>query len=165
MRKAVPLIFTVLVLLVMGANALPVLGCEPTPTPPPPPPPPMLVSDLVAGQHYDAGDVKIWVEDGFLHVLVEVDGWSLGETHLYVGQEPPKKAAPGKFPYKGESHFVIDLEGFNPTCDTPIYVALHAVVSNGSMTGETAWADKYGIPFGKGWAMYLEYPGELCTPK
>ena len=154
MKKAILLITTVLVLLVMGGNALPALGCEP--------PPLKLVSDLVAGQYYDAGNVTIWVADGKLHVLVEVDGWSLGETDLYVGQDPPTKAAPGKFPYKNESHFIVDLKGFEPTCDTPIYVALHAVVSKGSMSEETAWADKYGIPFGKGWAMYLEYPGELC---
>jgi hypothetical protein len=152
-------------LLLIGGNTLPVFGIWPTPTPPPPPTPkpPKLVTDLVAGQHYDAGDVTIWVaEDGKLNVEVEAFGWTLGETNLYVGPQPPKKAAPGKFPYKNEDHFEIDLGGFEPTCDTPIYVALHAVVSQGSMQEETAWADKYGIPFGKGWAMYIEFPGALC---
>lgn len=161
MKKAILLIATVLILLAMGGNALPAYGCDPTPTPPPPPPP-ELVTDLVAGQHYDAGDAIIWVADGMLHVQIETDGWSLGETNLYVGLEPPVKAAPGKFPYKGESHFMINLEGFEPTCETPIYVALHAVVSKPGMSEETAWADKYGITFGKGWAMYLEFPGALC---
>lgn len=162
-RKALHLITTALILLIMGmliigAHASPILSCEP----PPPPPPGELTSNLIAGQHYDAGDVEIWVDDGNLHVEVSVeDGWTLGETHLYVGAQPPTKAAPGRFPYANSDHYVIPLEGLDPICEVPIYIAFHAVVCKDGQE-ETAWADEYGIPFGKGWAMYLEFP--ICNP-
>jgi len=61
-----------------------------------------------------------------LNVDVNADAdWSLNETPLYVGEDPPTKAAPGKFAYKDVGCIKIKL-GSTPTCDDPINVALHA---------------------------------------
>jgi hypothetical protein len=111
---------------------------------------------LIAGQHYEAGQVEVWVEDDELHVLFQAaDGWTLGETHLYVGTTLPKKSAPGRFPYKDEEYYVIPLEELEVGCDDQLFIAAHAVVYNEWGGEETAWA--FGERFGKGWAMYFEY--------
>jgi hypothetical protein len=114
-------------------------------------------TDLIAGQDWDspAGVVTIWNDDVNLYVTFETTGgWELGETHLYVGATPPKKSAPGKFPYTDQTEYTIPLSDFPDVCI--LYIAAHAVVSQGDQE-ETAWADTYGITFGKSWAMFVMY--------
>ncbi|HDS63238.1 MAG TPA: hypothetical protein ENN52_03745 [Methanofollis liminatans] len=42
-------------------------------------------TDLIAGQHTDAGDVLVWNDDDYLYVkFLAKDGWCLAETHLAV---------------------------------------------------------------------------------
>ena len=44
-----------------------------------------FATDLVAGQHTDAGDVLVWNDDDYLYVkFLAKDGWCLAETHLAV---------------------------------------------------------------------------------
>jgi len=58
---------------------------------------------LWAGQHIDAGTVKIWNDANYLYVLYETtDGWELLETHVYAGTTDPYGIPPGQFPYKHE---------------------------------------------------------------
>lgn len=153
MSRRTLLITVVLIMLTMALGVTSVLGCEFR-----------LSSELIAGQHHDAGRVDTWYENGHLSIHVKPwDGWVLDETHLYVGENPPAKAAPGQFPYAGMQWYQLPLTSA-PTCSDPIYVALHAVVTKDGES-ETAWADSYGIPFdeNKGWAMYLAFPsGPLC---
>jgi hypothetical protein len=65
-------------------------------------------TDLIAGQHYDAGDISLYMtpdeeNGGVLNVKVSTeDGWKLFETHLYIGCEQPTQSSPGQFPFKGE---------------------------------------------------------------
>jgi len=123
---------------------------------------------LIAGQHYDAGDVIVYLEDGTLRIVVETkDGWELTETQLYlsVGDEcdPPSKSSPGRFPYKHENlggvttdEYVIDVPDI--AAGDVVTVALHAVVRNSNDGGtsyqeETAWGE--GEPFPKAWGMYF----------
>lgn len=96
---------------------------------------------LYAGQHTIAGRVKFSVQrrDGeYLRLRVEYltgdYGWELLESHLYVGTEPPKKMAPGRFPYQQETppgltkhQYYIDLEDIGSSFET-VYIAVHAVV-------------------------------------
>lgn len=114
-------------------------------------------TDLIAGQNWDspAGVVTVYDDGEYLYVnFVTTDGWSLGETHLYVGTESPKKSAPGKFPYKGQTEYIIPLSDFD---SETLYIAAHAVVSRGGQQ-ETAWADSYGIEIPRGgWGMYFGY--------
>ena len=70
------------------------------------------------------------------------------------------KAAPGRFPYKNQTEYAILLSTLGVECEDTLYIAAHAVVSQGCQQEETAWADSYGIPFNKGWAMYFKY--EVC---
>lgn len=42
-------------------------------------------TDLIAGQHIDAGDVLVWNDEEYLYVkYLARDGWCLAETHLAV---------------------------------------------------------------------------------
>lgn len=65
-------------------------------------------------------------------------GYSLDETHLYVGDEPIYKkkqgqgyvytVAPGQYPYKNEDLNGASSDVYNVYIDGPIYVIAHAVV-------------------------------------
>jgi hypothetical protein len=108
---------------------------------------------LVAGQHLDAGVVSVSNDEGNLKVeFVALNGWSLGETHLYVGSEPPTKTAPGRFPYKGETVYTFPLSDLEAWPGDVLYIAAHAVVQKGTQQ-ETAWGE--GSEFGKNWAKYF----------
>ncbi len=129
------------------------------------------IVDLIAGQHYDAGDVYVYAYKDLVTdtVTVTIDieadnGWGLEETHVYVGAEPPSKSAPGRFDYQHEAlggasfdSYEIALDGFDVACNSTLYIAVHAVVKgvdNGHRT-ETAWGEGYEIRAGKNWAMYF----------
>jgi hypothetical protein len=131
-----------------------------------------FVTDLIAGQHTDAGDIKVWNDGTDLYVMYETaGGWMLTETQLEVettladiaqtGSGSPKV---GKFEYKNtydppvtEDTYVIPLDGWGP--GTTLYLAAHAVVikqnDDGSWQEETGWGN--GTEFDKSWAMYFTY--------
>lgn len=126
-------------------------------------PPPVCETHLIAGKDWDnpAGVVTVRDDGTNLYVTFETtDGWILEDTHLYVGTEPPTKAAPGRFPFKNQTAYTILLSTLGVECGDDLYIAAHAVVSRDGQE-ETAWADSYGIPFVKGWAMYFQY--EVCN--
>jgi len=59
------------------------------------------VTDLLAGQFEDVGDVKVWNDADNLYVeykITDLD-WIITETHLYVGKDVAPTPAPGQFPY------------------------------------------------------------------
>lgn len=65
------------------------------------------VRPLYAGQHMEAGELRV-CDDGFdLSVTYDstATGWAFTSTHLHVGDDAPKKAAPGRFPYAHEDIF------------------------------------------------------------
>jgi len=121
---------------------------------------------LVAGQHYDAGLVTVIADGDLITITIGTEnGWVLEETHVYVGLTPPKKAAPGQFPYKHEKlngatadSYVIDTPDVGAECGDDLYVAVHAVVvGEGNEYGEeTAWGEGDPIREGKNWAMMFE---------
>jgi len=59
------------------------------------------VTDLLAGQTEDVGDVKVWNDGDNLYVTYEITelDWVITETHLYAGKNVPPTTAPGQFPY------------------------------------------------------------------
>ena len=126
-----------------------------------------FIVDLVAGQHTDVGDVKIWDDGTTLYVEYEtVDPWCLEETHVAVASslaDIPQKNGnpiPGQFPYKTNhncaSSFIYTIPLPLETCE--LYVAAHAAIN----TGETAWGS--GPEFsGKNWATYSMYTPEACN--
>ncbi|PLW79751.1 hypothetical protein C0585_05975 [Candidatus Woesearchaeota archaeon] len=68
---------------------------------------------LYAGQTIDAGNIEVNNDGENLYVEYITSGdWELMETHLYVGKTNPDTltTAPGKFPYSGESSYVIPLD-------------------------------------------------------
>lgn len=142
-----------------------------------------FVTDLIAGQHIDAGDIKVWNDEENLYVKYETaNGWKLTETHLEVevtlediAQTKSGSVKVGKFDYKSEHDpaveeytYQIPLDGWYPGLD--LYLAAHAVVIKeldcGGYQEETGWGD--GEDFGKSWAMYFIYtvqePPPSCKP-
>jgi len=119
----------------------------------------------------DVGYVEVWNDANNLYVkyVVDVPGWRLAETHLYVGSEQPvakKKGSgplpPGQFPYDQddpesdktnwptENLYTIPLYW---QFGTTIYVAAHAIVEQfevipggfvqTEITTQTLWAGQY----------------------
>lgn len=100
---------------------------------------PPIVTDLIAGQNHDAGDVTAWTEGTYLYVKLETqDGWEMYETHVHVAtsvEEFPKEGvnpSPGQFDHN-EKHNppVTDLTvRFDNDWgnEETLYIAAHAVV-------------------------------------
>jgi hypothetical protein len=100
-----------------------------------------FVTDLLAGQYMDAGDVLVWNDADNLYVRYELEGWCMNETHVHVadaldGIPQTKKGnpKPGKFDYKTdhdpcvtEYTYEIPLDGWNP--GTELYIAAHAAMN------------------------------------
>ena len=98
------------------------------------------VTDLIAGQHTDVGEVSVWNDSTNIYVtyLITEPDWVITGTHLYVGKTDPNQGdingnqlttAPGQFPYSPE----IAEDGLSATftlcdVDTPFYVSAHAVI-------------------------------------
>jgi len=131
--------------------------------------------DLIAGQHYDVGDVHIWIDENILYIEFETTGaWVVTETHYIVVTDKEdipttKKGSPkiGHFP-GGESYnpgvttdiYSVDLDDLDMEDTTDLYIAFHAVVKKLNscgqvIQGETAWGE--GDPFDKGWGMYIHF--------
>src|SRR5215216_169551 len=126
-----------------------------------------FIVDLIAGQHTDVGDIKVWDDGTYLYVEYEtVDPWCLKETHLAIGsslEDIPQangNPIPGQFPYKTDhncaSSFTYRIPLTWDTCQ--LYIAAHAAIN----TGETAWGS--GPDFtGRNWATYFIYTPESCN--
>jgi len=96
-----------------------------------------FVTNLMAGQHIDVGDVIVWNDGDYLYVkyLVTAEGWCLTETHLHVAESmegiPQKKGnpPPGQFTWQmphecvNEYTYIIPL-AWDP--DIELYIAAHA---------------------------------------
>jgi hypothetical protein len=129
------------------------------------------VVDLIAGQHIDAGDIRVWNDNSYLYVkYITSADWCLDETHLQVAsslEDIPQangNPIPGRFEFK-ESHDCVS----NFTYTVPLawdscelYIAAHAVVKKKSGPTETAWGS--GIDFsGNNWATYFIYSVDGCS--
>ncbi|WP_430461871.1 hypothetical protein ACQUQU_03520 [Thalassolituus sp. LLYu03] len=133
---------------------------------------------LYAGQTLNAGSVTLQViGDDLVVTYSTTDGWSLNETHLWVGTSlsdmpQTRKGTPkiGNFPYhsgslSGVSQYTetipLSVLGFScPQADTQYYVAAHAVVSRVGADGETVqtetgWADGTGFVDKGMWGTYF----------
>ncbi|MCG3152794.1 MAG: hypothetical protein GEEBNDBF_02098 [bacterium] len=128
---------------------------------------PANTTDLIAGKHYDAGDIEVTNDGDNLYVRYTLAaGWTMSEAHLYVGTSLPSKTAPGQFPYKvsnlggvTEYTFTVPLSW---ECGTEIYLAAHAVVTDSSVGGagtQTGWG--FGpLAFKKAWGWFMTYSVE-----
>jgi len=115
----------------------------------------LFVVFCISGQAWAAVELPLWagqtakigqvtIENNAISLIVtfqlDVPGWLLGETHVYAGIVPPSKSAPGQFPYKDpvpdspQLHvYTIPLSDFGGA--TPLYIAAHADVQNGTVPG------------------------------
>jgi len=98
-----------------------------------------FVTDLMAGQHIDVGDVSVWNDGVNLYVkyVINAEGWCLTKTHLHVAEsleEIPQKNGnppPGKFDYQMEHDCVTEYMYTIPLtwhCYDEPFIVAHAVV-------------------------------------
>lgn len=133
-----------------------------------------FTTDLIADGRetaLDVGNLTVATDGTVTFQIDEAStDWRLEETHLYVGDEPPAKSAPGKFTYKHEELggnasdvYNVDLAAADFDGNGIVYIAAHAElimqIGVDPETGEpiyadeSAWADG-DEPIGKGknWA-------------
>ncbi len=131
---------------------------------------------IIAGQHIDAGDAKIYNTDGFLHLeLTGRDGWQIKAVHVYIGDSGGSgdlggsSLAPGSFNYTDEfeaasSRSVVLPLG--PGCGNTLTVAVHTEMIKMvgfSVQQETGWVN--GIPFtGSRWGFSFDYTTTCDCP-
>lgn len=106
-----------------------------------------MVTDLIAGQHIDVGDIIITNDQANIYVtyLMNEQGWYLKETHMHVALElsgipQTNKGNPkiGKFEYKREHNMATEYTYTVPyswAAGTGIVIAAHAVVDYDFMSG------------------------------
>ncbi len=130
---------------------------------------------LIAGQHIDAGNVKIGNDDNNLYITVSSkEGFQNVKENVKINvvtDKPTSRPPAGHFPYKATVPFgektatfqipLTDL-GINPKdkCEPhQFYVLVHAdVIADGG--GETAWGgcDVIGRP----WFAFIDYYTQCC---
>lgn len=136
---------------------------------------PCVNTNLNAGQHFDAGDVNVYVDLNNVYVEYTATGnWFIKKTHLYVGncQLIPRNNAGnpmiGQFPisntyFSGTQSVIYTIpKSTLPEC---FCIAAHAEVvrkENGVVVQtETAWAD--GERFtNKNWATFFSVCQSDC---
>lgn len=117
----------------------------------------LRVADLIAGQHYDVGNVKVWRDGDILYVKYEtIEGWYITETHVEIAfsdlTEIPQKngnPTPGKFTYSIEhttpvTEYTEEIDLAPLGGQTPRYIAAHAAVFEviGDGCESPQWATK-----------------------
>ncbi len=111
-------------------------------------------TDLIAGQHYQAGTLEVCNDGDLLYITYRTtSGWRMIKTHLHVAnslegipQNQPGNPILGHFAYKMEWDYpgvsvyteTIALNGWDPC--TVLYIAAHADVISPEGS-EGAWAD------------------------
>lgn len=133
--------------------------------------------DLFGGQTILAGNVEITNDATNLYVTYNTTGgWSLTETHLYVGSLanlPTNNAntpIPGQFTYQANHiqgtttyTYTIPLSSIIDPC---YIVATHAAISRdlggGDLQEETAWSFGDEFPNTTRWGWYNPYCTQIC---
>ena len=135
---------------------------------------PDKIVSLVAGQTINSGSVNVTNDSEFIYVTyTTTNGWTLTQTHLYVGAcalipvNGPGNPMPGQFPYS-TTHanitsytYQIPISALSMgTCGC---IAAHAVVvqldQNGNVIQtQTGWGNGTRInPNGGNWGMKFDY--------
>lgn len=136
-----------------------------------------FVTDLLAGQNMDAGNVTIYNTQDSLYIFVETSGnWKLTSTKIYVGtlagmpQTSTGNPKVGQFPYKKNfnpsatsSLTVISLAGLPACYIVAVHADLQEVVNGTIVQTQTGWGNGTPIP-GNNWAMYINYCTQACNP-
>lgn len=130
---------------------------------------------LFAGKTINVGTVCVSNDITHLTVTYSVtaSGWTLDETHLFVGgstaeipQTPTGNPKVGHFPYTTNSEgstqvYKLPLADFGVSCPTPphlLTIAAHAVVRNTTtVKTETAWGSGTRMNAKGNWATYFNY--------
>ena len=115
-------------------------------------------TDLVAGRNITIGTVSVNADGGDVVVAYQITepGWCIGLTHLYLGDTPPVKGAPGQFPYQADAGCAQSFEYRVPLTASFLYVAAHAEVERtDGGKGETAWGTGTDRLRG-GWGTYFQ---------
>lgn len=126
-----------------------------------------FVTDLIAGQHTDVGDVLVWNDEENLYVkyLISEVGLCLDETHLHVAtsladipQTKKGNPIPGQFAYQNDHIPCVDEYTYSIPLNwepgTSLFLAAHAVVRSlegledfESVLPEIVTVNLYDLPY------------------
>jgi hypothetical protein len=91
--------------------------------------------DIYAGQHHYVGTLTVDNDADTIYVDYASEGdWLVLDTHLYIGEDAPKKGAPGQFGFGDDGidsldvSYAADLADFGVSTGDELYIAAHAVV-------------------------------------
>ncbi|MEN8223777.1 MAG: hypothetical protein ABFS05_00320 [Bacteroidota bacterium] len=125
-----------------------------------------VITDLMAGQNLDVGDVSV-IDDGTnIYVTYEIfePGWGMTQSHLHIADElsgipqtPKGNPKIGKFDYQQEHNMVQKYTYIVPNswpAGTEVVIAAHAVVEYDYMSAAAG-----ALPGAAG--LFLEYPSHV----
>ena len=132
---------------------------------------------LIAGQKYPVGTIKITVINDILEVEYLLDpGYSLINSHLWIGTNAAlvpggeKNPSPGLFKfndlYKTGNVYIIPLSDLSLSCGDNAVIYAHATVGNESLWGvktNTAWSNVNDNKKGS-WGTYSTFQVTCCEP-
>lgn len=136
-----------------------------------------VVSDLIAGQNIQSGTITVQNSEDSLYVTFStINGWTLGKTHLYVGELQNLPTTPtgnpqiGNFPYQHtfnpyttSDQYAIALADLPECFIVATHAETHLLDANGNVIqSETSWGNGTQFNQSGSWAMYSSYCVQAC---
>jgi hypothetical protein len=134
---------------------------------------PATITQLTAGQFYNAGNVTVTNDETFIYVTyTTANGYLLTQTHLYVGGcaavpvNNQGNPVPGQFPYQAAHNYTTSYTYQIPIANLPAEscgcIAAHSVVVKLNEAGviieqQTAWGSGVRINPSGNWGMKFNY--------
>ncbi|MFH1031868.1 MAG: hypothetical protein V1767_04845 [Chloroflexota bacterium] len=124
-------------------------------------------------QDIETGSLTAVLEGDNLKVTYNtINGWTINDTHLYIGSSAPNVSLLGAFPFKHEGlngvtsdNYVVSLSEFGLTGGDTVFIAAEASVQKPALPGllkESVWANISPAPSeenSKFFSVIISYPG------
>lgn len=124
-------------------------------------------------QNIETGSLIAVLEDDNLKITYNtINGWTLNDTHLYIGSSAPNVSLLGAFPFKHEGlngvtsdNYVVSLSEFGMASGDTVFIAAEASVQKPALPGllkESAWANISHVSSeenSKFFSVIISYPG------
>ncbi len=137
---------------------------------------PCTNTDLLAGQRYDAGDIKVYFDEANVYVEYQTSiNWRLRETHLFVGDQSmipvTRNGSPNPALYPvSETHpggvetaiYSFPRASLSKCFTISAYADVHRIKNGVIVQTETAWSE--GERFNQSsWGMFFDVCQSDCS--
>ncbi|WP_284651070.1 hypothetical protein [Flavobacterium terrisoli] len=136
---------------------------------------PCITTTLIAGQRYNAGDIRVYFDNDKVYVEYETAGnWYIRKTHLYIGDcalipvNRRGEPIPGHFPFRGTQPsgtqvvvYAMDKANLPKCFCISAHADVYRMVNGQVVQSETAWAQ--GERFTQSsWGMFMSVCEDDC---